>query len=460
MDMERKTLAHVVRIALSDTEVEVRVSGLTLRNLLVLAWSFAGKHKKMQGALNLAKALKTTRDIRVFAMTPAQFHQFCEKARQSKVLFASVWDKGGKAKGIDVLLPETELERASLILKQMAYNLTDTKPEPVQSPTQPELDTVPEPQPELDTVPEPQPEAVVEPQAEPESVPEPQSEPEAVVEPEPEAVAEPEPESVSAQSEPEPDTVPEPEPESVSAQSEPVVEPQAEPEAVAEPQSEPEPVPEPEPTQPEPEAARTESIFKKIRASKRPSTAWNEIGSVEPDMRERKARDRRDGVNAFYIADYALGKYPLAGQYIPTPEEEALLYQRAQRAVEKILNDQPINNGDAAVLVVETANRLKSWDNVSEKKDSFWRYIFRQYGFQAERFGKAQESLLYEKFRLSIDRALDREHYNRFAVSDGHRYYATLLLHALAPKRSIENFFDILFSFYAENLDFQYVSGD
>ena len=204
----------------------------------------------------------------------------------------------------------------------------------------------------------------------------------------------------------------------------------------------------PEQTPPQPETASPESSPKEIRGLKPLSTERREIGSVEPDMREIKARDRRDGANAFYIADYALRKYPLAGQYIPTPKEERLLYQRAQQAVEKILNDQPINNGDAAVLVVETANRLKSWDNVSEKQDSFWRYIFRQYGFQAERFGKAKESLLYEKFRMAIDRAFDRKLYNRFAVSEGHRYYATLLLHALAPKRSIENFFDILFSMF------------
>ena len=102
MGMESKTLSRIVRIALSDEEVQIRVSNLTLKNLLVLAWVFAGKNKKIQGALNLAKALKKTRDIRVFTMTPAQIQQFREEARQRKVLCSYVWDKSGGAKDINI----------------------------------------------------------------------------------------------------------------------------------------------------------------------------------------------------------------------------------------------------------------------------------------------------------------------------------------------------------------------
>ena len=96
--MESKALNRTVRITLSDAEVQVRVSNLTLKNLLILAWNFAEKNKKIQGALNLAKALKKTQDIRVFTMTPAQFQQFHREARQRKILCSYVWDKSGRAK--------------------------------------------------------------------------------------------------------------------------------------------------------------------------------------------------------------------------------------------------------------------------------------------------------------------------------------------------------------------------
>ena len=144
MAMESKALNRTVRITLSDAEVQVRVSNLTLKNLLVLAWNFAEKNKKIQGALNLAKALKKTRDIRVFTMTPAQFQQFHREARQRKILCSYVWDKSGRAKSvnIDVLLPATELKQASLIFKQMAYGLTDVRDVKTseQTPPQPETD--------------------------------------------------------------------------------------------------------------------------------------------------------------------------------------------------------------------------------------------------------------------------------------------------------------------------------
>ena len=201
MAMESKALNRTVRITLSDAEVQVRVSNLTLKNLLVLAWNFAEKNKKIQGALNLAKALKKTRDIRVFTMTPAQFQQFHREARQRKILCSYVWDKSGRAKSvnIDVLLPATELKQASLIFKQMAYGLTDVRdvktseqtppqPEteivsvqlemetaPEQTPPQPEMETAPV-QPEMEIAPEqtpPQPEAETAPvQPEMETAPE------------------------------------------------------------------------------------------------------------------------------------------------------------------------------------------------------------------------------------------------------------------------------------------------
>ena len=40
------------------------------------------------------------------------------------------------------------------------------------------------------------------------------------------------------------------------------------------------------------------------------------------------------------------------------------------------------------------------------------------------------------------------------------RYYTSLLLHAIAPKASIDSLFEILFGFYVDSLDFQYMSND
>ena len=66
---------------------------------------------------------------------------------------------------------------------------------------------------------------------------------------------------------------------------------------------------------------------------------------------------------------------------------------------------------------------------------------------------------MYNYFRGAIKGTL--AHYKRFFAPEGtQRYYTSLLLHALAPKQSIEALYSILFDFYVKNLDFQYVPED
>lgn len=88
---------------------------------------------------------------------------------------------------------------------------------------------------------------------------------------------------------------------------------------------------------------------------------------------------------------------------------------------------------------------------------SFWNYIFLQYGFKSEN-SEAAANRLYNYFRGAIKGTL--AHYKRFFAPEGtQQYYTSLLLHALAPKQSIESLYSILFDFYVKNLDFQYVTG-
>ena len=192
------------------------------------------------------------------------------------------------------------------------------------------------------------------------------------------------------------------------------------------------------------------------------SFTWKETGYIEPDMRFREAEvpDRPD--DAFVLADGVFKRYPLAGEYVLTDSEAQLLYQSASQTVQKVLrNDTRITVRENVVLVLETIELLKSWssDQPDEESISFWDYIFLQYGFQAGRSDAARDRL-YTHFCKAVRDTLGR--YKRFFAPAGktQRYYTTLLLHALAPRRSIEGLFNILFNFYVENLDFQYIPED
>lgn len=190
---------------------------------------------------------------------------------------------------------------------------------------------------------------------------------------------------------------------------------------------------------------------------------WKETGYVETDMLKQEAEVPVEPGDAFALADGVFKKYPLAGEYVLTDGEAQLLYQSASQTVQKVLRgDTRITVRENVVLVLETIELLKNWSSdlpEEEEPVSFWDYIFLQYGFQTGRSDAARDRL-YKHFCKAVRDTLGR--YKRFFAPAGktQRYYTTLLLHALAPQRSIEGLFNILFSFYVENLDFQYVQED
>ena len=124
---------QMVRMLLSGTEVVIRLSGSALKNLLALTLALARNHKKLSGKVNLGKMLRETRDLRQFSMTPEQYKEFQHRARKQKLLFATVRDRDGWGKLIDVILPVTELDRANQIFQRMLYQEPDRQPE---APTQ------------------------------------------------------------------------------------------------------------------------------------------------------------------------------------------------------------------------------------------------------------------------------------------------------------------------------------
>lgn len=189
---------------------------------------------------------------------------------------------------------------------------------------------------------------------------------------------------------------------------------------------------------------------------------WKETGYVEPDMLYLDAEPPSDCSRAFQIADYVFRRYPLAGEYIPTNKENLLLYQSANQIVKRIVSgDTHVTHQEEAVLVLETIELLKLWStDLSDDNgaNTFWEYIFMQYGFNSKNSSGARNRL-YTRFCTAIKNTLNA--YKRFFAPEGmQQYYTSLLLHALAPKQSINSLFNILFDFYVENLDFQYVVED
>lgn len=193
--------------------------------------------------------------------------------------------------------------------------------------------------------------------------------------------------------------------------------------------------------------------------------SWKETGYVEPDMRPQSCTPcQGKNAGALEIADSLFRRFPLVGEYCLTNEENEILYQAACDVVKKLLQkDGHVTEQERTILTAATIERLKNWSSEREDEEgsnTFWNYIFLQYGFNAENPDAAgAKTRLYNQFQKTIEGTLSR--YNRFFAPPGtHRYYTSLLSHAVAPVYSVYRLFNILFSFYANNLDYQYLPED
>lgn len=190
---------------------------------------------------------------------------------------------------------------------------------------------------------------------------------------------------------------------------------------------------------------------------------WAETGYVEIDMRPRGKATAPNGFTAFDLAHFVFRKYPLAGAYILTPEEDRLLYQASKTTIKQFLRaDYSADRRDCAVLILETIRMIRGWnwqDRTDNGADSaFWRYLFQQFGVHIENSSTAEERLL-DGFTMAADTVF--EFYRRFLAPKGRlQYSGTLLLHALAPRAEMEELFQILFYFYTRTLHYQYRAGD
>lgn len=130
---------QLVRMMLSGTEVTVRLGGSALKNMLALTMALAKNNKALYGKVSLGKMLRETRNLRQFPMTPEQYKEFSRLARKQKILFSAISDKDDKGKLIDVILPETELDRANMLFERITYNAS--KPEAAQQETEPQQES-------------------------------------------------------------------------------------------------------------------------------------------------------------------------------------------------------------------------------------------------------------------------------------------------------------------------------
>ena len=112
---------EVVQMMLSGAEVTLRLSASATKNLLAISIALAKNHKKLCGKTKMKKMLKANRDLRAFHMSKAEFARFKKAANRFKLLYAHIRDDRPEHKGVDVILPVTELGRANMLFEKIHY---------------------------------------------------------------------------------------------------------------------------------------------------------------------------------------------------------------------------------------------------------------------------------------------------------------------------------------------------
>lgn len=113
------TADEVVRLALSGTEITLRLAASATKNLAMLTLALGKNHKKLSGKTNLRKMLKETREIQTISLTPEQYKLFQKRAAKYKILYATIRDRQNVDRNVDVLLPVSELSRANLLMERI-----------------------------------------------------------------------------------------------------------------------------------------------------------------------------------------------------------------------------------------------------------------------------------------------------------------------------------------------------
>ena len=107
------------------------------------------------------------------------------------------------------------------------------------------------------------------------------------------------------------------------------------------------------------------------------------------------------------------------------------------------------------LTLVEIAKRWKENENEdnNEENSGFWCFVFKTLTGIDE-----YNQTLYSQFTGLISEMVRKNQIS--VVKTGKKYYATLMMHAFAPKKSIYSFFDLCYNVFKKDLDFGFTSDD
>ena len=146
---------------------------------------------------------------------------------------------------------------------------------------------------------------------------------------------------------------------------------------------------------------------------------------------------------------------PFAGEVVLDKEQRELIIRKGREIIRNMADYSIHNPGfhNQDILVTALIFAVQDFDD-NEDETQMWRYLAKQFGFDSDDVF----SSVCNDLRSIIKSTMRRNH--RYTAEDGHIYYNTLFIHALAPAWTVFHLFNIVYAFYKKNLGCQYIEKD
>jgi hypothetical protein len=197
-------------------------------------------------------------------------------------------------------------------------------------------------------------------------------------------------------------------------------------------------------------------------------------GQIEADMVQHDPIQIQD---AFLQKLYnIIAENPLLGNACLPDDDVSELMARARRSIERFMNTGQHERRGDIVIVLALIQIAKTWKDSEEDTGRLWDYVFelttesarvrnrwdtgRLWDYVFEQLGYRRSQKLYAEFQRIIECVLKKHSRLFLENTSGRDFYSTILLHAIAPHKSVFAFFDFLFEFYKKNLNWTYDEND
>ena len=119
---------RVVKLLIDGVEVMVRLTGSGAKNLATALYAHYNGEKKVKGATNLNKLLKSGKELQIFRLAEEDLKDFKLQATKYGVLFSAIKDTRSDDGFVDIFIKKEDISKVNHVLGRMDYNQLSHEP--------------------------------------------------------------------------------------------------------------------------------------------------------------------------------------------------------------------------------------------------------------------------------------------------------------------------------------------